>query len=276
MDTLSTAAFIVSTLLAIFVPIALCWKYSKMRELPKRIAIFGALFYIIVQIIHAPIVLLTQLPFISFVSPILGSLGTLIFTAAYLALLAALFEEGARYLVFKYVIKDNRLEVAKLFGLGWGGVESVLLVGVLAAVTTLIFASITTDSILQYKQTLISQGLNETAADAETNNMIAQKTAFENQNWYEPLVAFYERMITIVFHVCASILVMLSLINKNWRGLLIAFGAHFALDFIAVFALVAASMYGTISAELVITAVVALIVSFTAKELKVNMRELAS
>lgn len=48
---------------------------------------------------------------------------------AFPSLTAGVFEEGARWLAFRFAVKDHRLENGLMYGAGHGGVESMLLVG---------------------------------------------------------------------------------------------------------------------------------------------------
>ena len=235
MDALNSAATLLAGLLAIAIPAALVYLYGKKRKLPLKIAALGAVFFIAVQVLHAPLVIFTQNPIYSLVVGSLGQMGAGLVLAVYLGAMAALFEELARYLIFKYIMKERSLEAGKLFGLGWGGIESIIILGILGTITVFAMDQFFLNTDLStYNQTLIQQGLNATAANQYVEILQTQKADFQNRDPLLPFVGLYERIITMIFHVCASILVMQSILDGKKKGLLLALGAHFVLDFGAV------------------------------------------
>ena len=269
MDAFSTAIVLLAGALAIVIPIALIYFYARKHSLSLKIALYGAGFFLLVQFFHTPLVILTQSSvYLSFIKAV-GNTGAIILIAVYLGALAALFEEISRYLIFKKFLKQKTLEGAKLFGLGWGGVEAVLLMGLLGTVSVFVtedFFNKTDFSTLN--QTLLAQGTPPQIVEMQVDFLLQQKAAFEKRSPFEPLLGFYERLLAIAFHVCASILVMQSVLSNSRRGLYAALGWHFLLDAVLVFL---AYSLGTGSALLVegaLTLIVVAFVFFTARELK--------
>lgn len=271
MDALSAAIAIVVGLLAIAIPALLAWKYASRHKLKLKIAILGATFFIFFQLFHVPLVLLTQNAFYSAAGDFLGDFGAKVALAAYLGILAALFEELGRYLVFTRVMKEKGTGVAKLFGLGWGGIESVIFVGLLATVgifaTDALFAG--TDSAA-YGEMLSAQGMPSGEVEQAVAAYGEQKAAWAVRNPFDSFVALYERLVAIAFHVVASVLVMKSAMDGRKDGLLVALAGHFMLDFTAVMAAATKNMYFV---ELAATAVVICFALLAARMMKVSMAQ---
>ncbi|MDD5337100.1 MAG: YhfC family glutamic-type intramembrane protease [Candidatus ainarchaeum sp.] len=273
MDSVFAAAVIISGLLAIIIPVFLAYKFSKSEKLPLKIALLGAGFFILVQVFRAPFVLLTQ-SFVYYLFAPLGDLAAKLALAFYLGLMAALFEELARYLIFAKIMKERTLESAKLFGLGWGGAESIIFLGILSTATYFVMEDFfATTDLSSYNQTLVSQGLTPEEAQQTIVQLQDQKLQFEQSNVLLPFLGLYERLLAMAFHLCASLLVMKSVMDKNFKGLLLALGAHFLLDFVAVVSLIPGN---AIVGEAALTLVVAGIVVFTAKTLKMKGTEILS
>ena len=108
-------------------PILLGYLIVKRFAVSWNLFLFGALFFIFSQVIHIPLLLLLQPPFMDWVmaassSPII----ILVALAIFLGLFSGILEEGIRYLAFTRFLPGrlyplNR-ETALLFGAGWGGV----------------------------------------------------------------------------------------------------------------------------------------------------------
>jgi uncharacterized membrane protein YhfC len=94
-----TAAYIISFLGMILVPIFLWMYFTRRFALSWKLALAGGLTFIASQILHVPLVVG------------LGSFlqnSSLIVNAALLGLLAGIFEETARFILFKYILKNAR------------------------------------------------------------------------------------------------------------------------------------------------------------------------
>lgn len=130
------------------------------------------------------------------------SLGFLLFSrtqpvwyALFLALTAALFEEGGRYLVMRCIMKRRGFLDGVAFGVGHGGMESILLIGLPA--------------------------LSLLASPQEISGAMV-------------LLSGAERVFTMVIHVAFSVMVLRAARRRRIGGLLLAFALHTALNFIAL------------------------------------------
>ena len=106
MDWLVAATFVFVSALEIAVPLALAFVFSRKFGIGKKLFLYGALFFITVQVLHIPLVLLSQGPLAEFLKAA-GLDRTIILgiISLYLGLLAGLFEEIGRFLVFKKFFK---------------------------------------------------------------------------------------------------------------------------------------------------------------------------
>jgi uncharacterized membrane protein YhfC len=113
----------------------------------------------------------------------------------FLSLTAALFEEGGRYIVMHFLFKRGaRYEDAVAFGMGHGGIEAVLLVGV-----PVLYALLVT-----------------------------------NQGAEVSVYAGVERLSTFSIHICWSVLVMRALRENKLRYLALAMLFHFSVNFFTI------------------------------------------
>src|SRR5512146_2191047 len=110
----------------IALPIILWIYFTRKFSLSWKLVLAGGLTFIGSQILHFPLVLA--------LGPSMKGL-TLLVNAIILGLLAGIFEETARYILFKWLLKKSRSwNEGVLVGLGHGGTEAVLL-GLAAAAT---------------------------------------------------------------------------------------------------------------------------------------------
>ncbi len=149
----------------------------------------------------------------------------LLLVIAFPSLTSGLFEEGARWIAFRFFVKDHKLTNGLMYGAGHGGIESILLVGV-SVLGTAIYAYF-------YPQLLSEDQLYILSITPEW-------TAF---------AGLWERFAAISFHLGMSVLVLQSVRLKKPIYLLTAIIAHFLFNFTAVYI----SQYGLPAAEGVTT-----------------------
>lgn len=134
-----------------------------------------------------------------------------------LALTAGLFEEIGRFIAFKFLLVDKReWENGVIFGIGHGGVESIILVGI--NYLTFIFISFHLNFGL-FKNVI---GL---IPNIDTVIQLLQETS---PTLY--LLAGVERLFTIIIHVALSLLVLESVRIGKSTGLILAIGLHTLLN----------------------------------------------
>ena len=223
MDPLVVATFAVVALFEIVVPLALGYWIVKRFGLSWRVFLLGAHFFIIVQVVHTPLVLVTQTPLYLALLPF-GTTTALAALAVYLGLMAGLFEEVGRYLVYRYLFRRQEIPLTRenglLFGTGWGGVESMI-VALLVLTSMLSYIAITSDGSMLFLP-------DDPAVQAEIEALRALTPL-------DILPGLAERMMTIVLHIAWSLMVLASVVYGRKALLALAVIWHAAVDAIAVY-----------------------------------------
>ncbi len=223
MDSLVVATFAVVALLEIAVPLALGYWVVRRFSIPWRVFGLGALFFIVVQVIHTPLVLATQVPLSRALLP-LGTTAALVGLALYLGLLAGLFEEIGRYLVYRYYFRRREIpltrEVGLQFGAGWGGVESII-VALLVISSMITYIALTSDA-----------GIIPLPDDPA---VMAQIEALRGITPLDILPGLAERMMTITLHITWSLMVLAAVVSGRKALLVLAILWHAAVDAAAVY-----------------------------------------
>jgi uncharacterized membrane protein YhfC len=171
------------------------WLALKRRHYLRPI-LFGALTFTVFQMfIRIPLLqfVIAPMPWyvlMTMTSPLLSGL--------FLGFTAALFEEGGRYLIMRLFLRNNRRYMDGIaFGIGHGGAEAVLLVGINMVIALLLNIDTGTDPLL-----------------------IA--------------VSGVERLLAMICHVAFSVMVLESINKKNLWYFFLAIFLHMLLDLIAV------------------------------------------
>lgn len=144
----------------------------------------------------------------------------------YAALAAALFEETGRFVAMKFFMKKSLNKGdALMYGVGHGGVEAILLVG-LTYVNNLIISIMINTGSIQLTMSQMESALQETTYQ--------QLQAL----WQSPAYAFYmagvERISAIVLQICLSVLVYKCVKTGQKKFIAGAFLLHFIVDFVTV------------------------------------------
>ena len=217
------ATFAVVALLEIAVPLALGYWIVKRFGVSWRIFALGALFFIAVQVVHVPLVFVTQTPLYLAFLPF-GPPTAVAGLAVYLGLLAGLFEEIGRYLVYRYYFRRREIPLTRenglLFGTGWGGVESM-------SVALIVIAG-----MLSYI-VLTSDGATIPLPDDPA--VQAQIDAVRALTPLDILPGLAERMMTITLHIAWSLLVLAAVVYGRPLLLALAVLWHAAVDAVAVY-----------------------------------------
>jgi uncharacterized membrane protein YhfC len=211
-----TAAYIISFLGMILLPILLWIYFIRRFGLSWKPVLAGGLTFIAAQVLHLPLVF--------GMSAFLQSL-PLIANAILLGLLAGLFEETARYVLFKFILKNVKSwKEGILVGLGHGGIEAILL-GISVA-ATLIF-------MLNYRNLDLSTvpGIPADQLEAAKQQVIA----FWSTPWYMALMGFVERIFAICLHVSLSVMVLYAVVDRKPIWFWLALLWHAFVDAVAVY-----------------------------------------
>lgn len=133
----------------------------------------------------------------------------------YGVLAAAIFEETARYLVFRFIGRKRQLEFkdALAYGLGHGGVEMIV-VGLLSLVNLFVLYQVIAQNPAQLEGLL-------------PEDMIA---SVRNTPVWTPLVLVLERFLALAAQLMLTIWVFKAVTDQNTRLFLAALGFHALLD----------------------------------------------
>jgi uncharacterized membrane protein YhfC len=220
--------------LMIAMPLALGVYLVRKLKLEWRVFGLGALTFIGSQVLHIPFNAWVLAPAINNTSLAGAKSGLpLIFIALLYGLSAGVFEEVARYLVYRFKLKEDRSwRKGMLFGAGHGGIESIILGGLVLATFFQILA-------------LRGVDLSTVVGPDQIDLAQAQIDAYWSAPWYAALLGAVERAAAICFHLSASILVLQVFTRRNilWLGAAISW--HTLIDAFAVYGVQSWGIYIT-------------------------------
>jgi uncharacterized membrane protein YhfC len=208
-----------NALLIIAMPVGLAIYLTRKFKLSWKLWWIGGFTFILSQVAHIPFNFLV-------LNPQLRALGEsslpeplpLVLTALALGLSAGLFEEFARYGMYRWWAKDARSwGRGLLLGAGHGGMEAILL-GVLVLygfLQLLALRNADLATVVPVDQLALAK---------------AQVEAYWSANWYDSLLGALERAFTIPFQIAASVLVLQVFIRKQMRWLWLAVAWHTIVD----------------------------------------------
>jgi len=186
---------IFAVLCSVILPIVLTVIFCVRKKGIWKPILFGALTFSFFQV-------LIRVPLLQLVFPkeawfILMSSTQPVLYALFLGGTAALFEEGGRFVVMSLFLKRQRSTLDGIaFGVGHGGIEAILFVGISA------FAMLFMSTFPSSPSSVFAAGV--------------------------------ERLSTLVIQIGFSVMVMKTVREKNYLWLLIAFVIHTVIDFGAV------------------------------------------
>lgn len=221
-------------LLMITLPIGLGFFLTRKFRLEWKIWWMGSLTFILSQFAHLPFNSWILNPLLQDrIMPVLPVSQGVLAAALALGLSAGFFEELARYIIYRWWVKDARSwSKGVLLGAGHGGMEAILL-GLLVLITYL--------QVVAYRNVDLS-----TVFPADQVQLAEQQIqVYWTMPWYASLLGAVERAFTIPFHIAASVLVLQVFIRKQMRWLWLAVGWHMILDAGAVYASNYLSVYLT-------------------------------
>ncbi|WP_419688368.1 YhfC family intramembrane metalloprotease [Burkholderia theae] len=210
-----TPALLFATLaagvVALLAPVLLAAAWRRRTQVPLRVFCYGMLTFFVFQ----PVLRL------SWQAPLFHWLGTdprwhlpmLVFAA----LTAGLFEECGRWVAFRYLLPKRRdAQTAVMLGLGHGGLEAMLLVGVG-------FLAIGTGYLLAHAGVVVPAGVQ---------SLIGSQ--FAGMTLASPFFALLERVSALAAHVGLSLIVLQAFVRGTKRWLVYAIAFHFLFDLVAV------------------------------------------
>ena len=144
-----------------------------------------------------------------------------------LAFTAGLFEVAGRFAVAKILSKKMNCERAIAAGLGHGGIEAMLLIG-MTYINNLIYSFMINTGTFT---TVIEQ---TEAFGVDVSQLVAIQEALINTSSATFLLAGYERILTMIFHLAMSLLVCYFVSKKQaCKGVFICLLSHTTVDFVS-------------------------------------------
>lgn len=228
-STASMIAIIITLFITLIAPVVVWIIYgvkNKGKGVWKALALGAAGFVLLQMIIRMPILsIVSMFPgFETFVT------NYYVIYCLILAMTAALFEVVARFGVAKILQKKINYEQGVAAGLGHGGIEAILIVG-MTYINNLLYAIMINSGA--FAQTIEAVSATDTTGMAEAQLLAIQASLVEAPS-YLFYLAGYERVLTVIFHTAMSLLVCYLVYKKKAvLGVSIAFVMHFLVDFVA-------------------------------------------
>jgi uncharacterized membrane protein YhfC len=237
MDALVVATFLFVAAFEILVPLVLGYLIVRRYSIPWKLFGLGALSFILVQLVHTPLVVVIQQPLFSALQEVFpeGTLALGIFSLV-LGFLAAIFEEPARYIVFRWIFPKLQIPLTKdrglLFGAGWGGVESMIVALLLVlTLVSYLYAPMVTEEELQSA----NESIGGTLTQDQIQQILSQNEALMQITPVDLLPGLAERMMTIIHHLAWTIMILASVVFGRYLLLLLAILWHTGIDALAVY-----------------------------------------
>ncbi|MCE9647313.1 MAG: YhfC family intramembrane metalloprotease [Chloroflexi bacterium] len=220
---------IISAIGMILLPLVAGYFIAKRFQLSfknfRGLFIAGALTFIASQILHIPFLYGLTAMFKNGTLPSPPESWSVIFNAVLLGLLAGIFEETSRYVLFKYIMKNSRTwEDGITIGLGHGGIEAIF-IGLMAIST-----------LAQMTAMRGMTDLSQLGIPADQIEAVkTQLTSFWSQPDIMPFFGFMERISAMCLHIGLSVLVMYSLVSGQRKWFWFALLWHAFVDALAVY-----------------------------------------
>lgn len=209
-------SMIIQLVLSVLVPIAVCIYFRKKYHINWKVVGIGVLIWIgFVQILETPFhVFMLGNPTTS------KLLENPFLYAIYVGLTAGIFEELGRFIAFFFLLKKyQEYKDGLAYGIGHGGIASIL-VGGLAGFQTLVFA------------TSINNG--SFAKLIEQNPQLSQvQDALIHSHSYLYLLGSLEKIMTLVLQIAFTMLVLYGVKHKKYIFIAYAVLFHAFVDFFA-------------------------------------------
>lgn len=199
-STETIAALAVGGVLAILIPVIAVIVFKKRNRDSWLPSVFiGAGTFIVFAVILESILHVIMQPIVK---------GSVIVSSVYAALAAGVFEETGRFVAYKTLMRKHyTTKNAVLMGIGHGGCEAIVLLGI--TLLTYLVLAIMTNAMGIDKLVEMSSSANAQAA------LKAQLESFREYNFISMAMGIYERIVAMTFHVCMSVFVYKAVTQKG-------------------------------------------------------------
>lgn len=242
--------YVIGILGMIALPILLGVYLARKFKLSWKLFVAGGLTFIASQIPHIPLVAWLTALFKNGTLPSPPAAWSVLFNAVLLGLLAGIFEETARYILFKFVLKSARSWNEGVFvGLGHGGTEAILL----GLATALTFVNM---------MVLRNTDISKLPVSAEQVAVLTKQVqAYWSAPYYAAILPLVERAFTLCLHISLSVMVLYSIVMQKPLWFWLALLWHALVDGLAVFLLPKIGML-SIEGVIAICAGISLVILF--------------
>lgn len=207
---------LINSLGMIVVPLVAAFYFSRKFNLSWKLFLAGGLTFIASQVLHIPLVVALSTSM---------QVWNVVTTAIVLGLLAGIFEETARYILYKFILKKSRSWNEGVYvGLGHGGTEAILL----GVVTMLTFIN-----MMAYRYIDLSTVPSIPVEQLELARQ--QVDAYWATPPYLAILGFVERLFAMCLHVALSVMVLYGLASKKPIWFWLAVTWHTIVDAVAVY-----------------------------------------
>ncbi len=218
-NNLSMVFIAITIAIAILLPAALIIYFAKNYKISFRTVLGGVITFIVFvlvleKLVHFYVLILNKSTASVMNNPWVFML--------YAGLMAGIFEEVGRFIIFKiFLKKDRQWKDAVGFGIGHGGIEAILLVA-LSNINLLVYA------------TLINENAFQTMVDKlgpSAQPLLAIKEQLITQPPYTWLLSGFERIFAMAIQIALSILVLYAVKERRTIFLFLAVLIHAVIDF---------------------------------------------
>ena len=248
------AGIIFSLCISIALPVVLLIVVHKKTKARMAMAVIGAATFflfamVLEQILHAVV---------------LGGggeriTGNIWIYGLYGGLAAGLFEEVGRFVAMRFAMKKQlNLPNALMYGVGHGGIEAILIVG-LASVSNLVTSIMINAGTLEASLGALDQATKEAT--------LTQLSALWTTPSYQFFLSGIERIVAVTLHIALSVLVFQAVKLGKKRYWFLAFAIHVGVDFATV---IAANYLNLVLVEVMLAVLVAGVVALTISLCKKN------
>lgn len=203
--TQNISYMVMEVCIAVLLPLALLilWKVKKNAEFLPTVA--GACVYFAFAIVGRQVL---DLLFLGTNTPISVALsGSVWAMAGYTALLTGLLEETGRFICFKFILGDEKNRIAAVsYGIGHGGLESMYVLGY--TVVSYVLLAVQLNGIGM-------EGLMAAIGTQDPEPYLATIEGIKAVGLPQVLLAFYERLLFMIFQISLSVMVFTAVYDKK-------------------------------------------------------------
>jgi uncharacterized membrane protein YhfC len=233
--TVDQAAPFLNAILMIGIPLILGLILARKLKVDMGLFGIGAITFIASQVFHIPFNQWLLIPFMEWLNlhPASGSLDLAIAGLCF-GLSAGVFEETARYLVYRWRLTQNRTwEEGLMFGAGHGGIEAIIF-GLLALWGFL--------QLVTFRD-LSPETLTAVLSPEKAELIQSYLVTYWSAPWYYNLLGAVERAAAISIHLSATLLILQAYIRKNIGWYILAVLWHTLVDAFAVYGIQTWNVY---------------------------------